>query len=153
MRITKYRTELDANRHNVLVKESAVNYACDKLDNPPAIVTMFNSVFGLNRMAEEYVYMTAFSSAFKVLGVFEISHGSVSACFSSPREIFIRLLLSGAASFVVCHNHPSGICSPSEEDIRITKKLEKCADLMGIQFTDHIIIGDSYYSFKESGLL
>lgn len=153
MRITKYRTELDADRHNVLVKESAVNYACDKLDTPSAIVDMLNSVFGLNHMAEEYAYMIAFSSAFKVLGVFEISHGSVNASFSSPREIFIRLLLSGAVNFVVCHNHPSGDCTPSKEDAMITEKLKRCADLMGVQFIDHIIIGDSYYSFEENRLL
>lgn len=153
MRITKYRTELDINRHNILVKESAVNYACDSLNNPAAIATMFNSIFDLNRMAEEYVYMTAFSTAFKVLGVFEISHGSIRASLISPREIFIRLLLSGAASFVICHNHPSGVSIPSEEDIDMTKKLKRCADLMGVQFTDHIIVGDSYYSFQEHKLL
>lgn len=153
MRITKYKAELDVNRHNVLVKEFAVNYACDSLNNPVAIATMFNSVFGLNRMAEEYVYMLSFSTAFKVLGAFEISHGSIRASLISPREIFIRLLLSGAASFMICHNHPSGICIPSGEDIGMTKKLKGCADLMGVQFTDHIIIGDSYYSFKEHGLL
>ncbi len=153
MRITKYRTELDTNRHNVLVKESAVNYACESLDSPSAIVNMFNNVFMLNRMAEEYVYMTAFSTAFQVLGIFEISHGSIRASLISPREIFIRLLLSGAASFVICHNHPSGVCTPSEEDIGMTKRLERCADLMGVQFTDHIIIGNSYYSFKENKLL
>lgn len=153
MRITKYRTELDANRHNVLVKESAVNYACESLNNSAAIATMFNSVFGLDRMAEEYVYMTAFSSAFKVLGVFEISHGSVSASLISPREVFIRLLLSGAANFVICHNHTSGLCTPSEKDIDMTKRLKKCADLMGVRFIDHIIIGDSYYSFQEHKLM
>lgn len=31
MRITKYRTELDQNKHNILVKESAVNYGVDSL--------------------------------------------------------------------------------------------------------------------------
>lgn len=153
MRITKYKAELDINRHNVLVKEFAVNYACESLNNPAAIVAMLNTVFRLNCMAEEHVFMLSFSTAYQVLGAFEISHGSINASFSSPREIFIRLLLSGAASFVICHNHPSGICTPSEEDIGITKRLKRCADLMGIQFTDHIIIGSSYYSFKEHRLL
>lgn len=153
MRITKYRTELDTNRHNVLVKESAVNYACESLDNPSAIANMFNDVFRLNRMAEEYVYMLSFSSTYRVLGAFQISHGNINTSIVSSREIFICLLLSGAASFVLCHNHPSGICTPSEKDISVTKKLEKCAKLMEIQFTDHIIIGSSYYSFKENKLL
>lgn len=153
MRITKYRTELDSKRHNVLVKESAVNYACDKLDNPSAIAQMFNSVFGLDHMAEEYVYLAAFTTTCRVLGVFEVSHGTVNTTPASPREIFIRLLLSGASCFAVCHNHPSGDCTPSDEDIGLTKRLQGCADLMGIKFTDHIITGNGYYSFKEHKLL
>ncbi len=153
MRITKYRTELDADRHNVLVKESAVNYACDRLNTPDAIVQMFNNVFGLDHMAEEYMYLVAFSTAYKVLGVFEVSHGTVNLTFASPREIFIRLLLSGASCFVVCHNHPSGECKPSDNDIGLTKRLQECASLMGITFTDHIITGRDYYSFKENHLL
>lgn len=153
MRITTYRAELNADRHNVLVKESAVNYPCDKLDNPSSIVAMFNSAFGLSHMAEEYVYMIAFSSAFKVLGVFEISYGNINSSFIGSREVFIRLLLSGTANFVICHNHPSGVCIPSKEDIEITEKLKKCANLMKVQLIDHIIIGDSYYSFKENKLL
>lgn len=153
MRITKYRTGLDMGRHNVLIKESAVNYTCDRLDSPPAIVQMFNDVFCLNSMAEEYVYLTAFSTAYKVLGVFEVSHGTVRTATANPREIFIRLLLSGASCFVICHNHPSGDCNPSDEDVGLTKKLQECAILMGITFTDHIITGDGYYSFKEHGIL
>lgn len=153
MRITKYRTELDSKRHNILVKESAINYACDKLNSPDAIVQMFNNVFGLNHMAEEYVYLVAFSTAYKVLGVFEVSHGTVNTTLANPREIFIRLLLSGASCFAVCHNHPSGDCTPSDDDIGLTKRLQECANFMGIKFTDHIITGKGYYSFKENNLL
>lgn len=153
MRIAKYRTELDEYKHNVLVRENAVNYACNKLDSPSEIADMFNNVFRLNHRAEEYAYMAAFSTKLKVLGVFEISHGNIDSTHINPREVFIRLLLSGAAKFVICHNHPSGDSFPSPEDLEVTKRLTKCADLMGIQFTDHIIIGDSYFSFKENGLL
>lgn len=153
MRIIKYQAELDSKRHNILIKESAVNYACDRLDSPPVIVQMFNDVFSLNSMAEEYVYLTAFSTAYKVLGVFEVSHGTVRTTTASPREIFIRLLLSGASCFIICHNHPSGDCKPSDDDIGLTKRLQECASLMGITFTDHIITGDGYYSFKEHGIL
>lgn len=112
MRITKYRTGLDSGRHNVLIKESAVNYVCDRLDSLFVIVQMFNDVFDLSSMAEEYVYLAAFSAAYKVLGIFEVSHGTVRTTTANPREIFIRLLLSGASCFIICHNHPSGDCKP-----------------------------------------
>lgn len=154
MRITKYRTELDQNKHNILVKESAVNYGVDSLSDPQTIVAMLNSCYGLNRLAEEHVCIIALSTKSKPLGVFEVSHGSVNASLCNPREIFIRLLLSGASSFVLSHNHPSGDCTPSKEDIKMTRRIKEAADIMGIYFLDHIIIGDTtYHSFREKGLL
>ena len=62
----------------------------------------------------------------------------------------MRLCLCGASSFMLIHNHPSGECTPSNEDIQITKRLEECGKLMNIELIDHIIIGDGYFSFKEN---
>lgn len=153
MRITKYRTELDENRHNVLVKESATNYNADNLNNPELIVKMLNDCFNMNRLAEEHLYLIALNTKTKPLGVFEVSHGTANASMVNPGEIFIRLLLVGASSFVVSHNHPSGDCTPSKEDIQTTRRLKECADIMGIMLLDHIIVGDEYSSLKESGYI
>lgn len=153
MRITKYKTELDESRHNVLVKESATNYNADNLNNPELIVNMLNDCFNMNRLAEEHLYLIALNTKTKPLGVFEVSHGTVNASLVNPREIFIRLFLVGASSFVISHNHPSGDCIPSKEDIQITRRLKECADMMGITLLDHIIVGDGYSSLKESGYI
>lgn len=154
MRITKYRSELNENKHNILVKESAVNYGVDSLSDPQTIVAMLNNCYGLNRLAEEHIFLIALSTQNKPLGIFEVSHGTINASLCNPREIFIRLLLSGASSFVLSHNHPSGDCTPSKEDIKMTRHIKDAADIMGIYCLDHIIIGDpNYYSFKATGLL
>lgn len=153
MRITKYRTELDENRHNVLVKESATNYNTDNLNNPELIVNVLNDCFSMNRLAEEHLYLIALDTKNKAVGVFEVSHGTVNTTLVNPREIFIRLLLVGASSFVISHNHPSGDCTPSKEDVQITRRLKECADMMGIMLLDHIIVGDGYSSLKESGYI
>lgn len=153
MRITKYRTELDENKHNILIKESATNYCTDNFTDPRTISNMLNECFGLNRLAEEHAYLIALSTKCKPLGVFEVSHGTVNLSIINPREIFIRLLLVGASSFVLVHNHPSGDCTPSEDDIRSTRRIKKCTDIMGIPLIDHIIVGDGYNSFYQNGLL
>lgn len=153
MRITKYKTELNENRCNVLVKESATNYNADNLNNPKAITNMLNTCFIMNRLAEEYLYLIALDTKNKPVGVFEVSHGTVNASLISPREIFIRLLLVGASYFVISHNHPSGDCTPSKEDIQVTRRLKECADMMGLSLLDHIIIGDGYNSLRESGYI
>lgn len=153
MRITKYRTELDQNRHNILVKEKSTNYNIDTLSNPKLVVNLLNDCFGMNRLAEEHLYLIALNTKNKPLGVFEVSHGTINSSLVNPREIFIRLLLVGASGFVVSHNHPSGDCIPSKEDIQVTRRMKECADLMGIQLLDHIIVGDGYNSLRESGYI
>lgn len=73
----------------------------------------------------------------------------ISIC--NPREIFIRLLLCGASTFVMIHNHPSGDTNPSKADRMVAQKLKEAGDLLGITMIDSIIIGYHYYlSMKEN---
>lgn len=155
MRLIKYRAELDANCHNILVEESSYDYYdSDCLDNCVDFVGVLNDCYGLYRLAEEHVYMIALSIKKKPLGVFEISHGIVDTSFCNPREIFIRLLLSGASDFVLLHNHPSGDSTPSHKDIASTRRIKECADMIGINLIDHIIIaGATYCSMLKRGIL
>ena len=55
---------------------------------------------------------------------------------------------------VLVHNHPSGDPAPSPEDVRMTHRIYKTGEMLGIQLLDHIIIGDHCYSsFRERGIL
>lgn len=155
MRITKYKTELNKDGLNVLVKEAATNYITNQPQAPKEIVEMTNDLYGLNRAAEEYLYLYSFNTKCKLIGTFEVAHGTVNYTPVSMREIFVRLLLSGASCFVVVHNHPSGDPSPSNEDNSLTSRIMESAKLLNIQFLDHIIIGSDsyYYSFKEYGCI
>lgn len=57
-----------------------------------------------------------------------------------------------AAFLYEMDNHPSGDCSPSREDVNITKKMKEAGDLIGIEVLDHIIVGENNYcSLKEKG--
>ena len=51
------------------------------------------------------------------------------------------------------HNHPSGDCTPSREDVDVTKRLVEAGKLLGIEVLDHIIVGDTYSSLKEKGYI
>lgn len=149
MRITKYRTELNENKHNVLVKEKAFNYQCNNLSSPESIAELLNECFHLNKMAEEYLYMIALDTKYHPLGVFEVSHGTVNLSLVSPREVFIRAILCGATYIILSHNHPSGVVTPSKEDREVYKRIKESGKLIGIELLDNIIIGDGYYSFLE----
>ncbi|HAB62403.1 MAG TPA: hypothetical protein DCE48_17205 [Lachnospiraceae bacterium] len=53
------------------------------------------------------------------------------------------------------HFHPSGDPKPSKDDIEVTKRIDEGCRLMGLDFVDHIIVGDKdrFYSFKGHELL
>ena len=132
------------------------------LDCAEKIASMICDLFELHTAAEEYVYLLSLDTKCRILGIFEVGHGTVNACLLHTRKIMIRNLLCGAGTFIVVHNHPSGEVSVSKEDISTTKRLFEAGRLIGIELLDHIIIGrkengDSYgyayYSMKEQGLL
>ena len=89
-----------------------------------------------------------------ILGMPEVSVGSLSASIVHPREVFREAINYAAASMILLHNHPSGDPSPSREDIAVTNRLVKAGKIMDIEVLDHIILGDHrFLSLKEKGLL
>ena len=101
--------------------------------------------------------MVALTTALEPIGVFEVSHGTVSLTACTPRELLIRACLCGAARIAVAHNHPSGNTRPSPEDRRACRRLQEACGVVGIGLDDFIIIGDlaegGFFSFAEQDLL
>jgi DNA repair protein RadC len=88
----------------------------------------------------------------RLIGVEEVSVGSLTSTVVHPREVFKAIILANAAAFIVAHNHPSGDPTPSREDIEITRRLREAAEIFGIRCLDHIVIGHGrYVSFVDDG--
>lgn len=154
MNVSTYDLMLDENQHNKLVKKE--DYVCDSsiLTSPEAVQKFMNSVFKLNQRAEEYAYMVCGNSRGKVVGVFELAHGTVNTCLLNTREVMIRALLCAAVSIKLIHNHPGEDPTPSAEDLRISKKFKEATGFMGLKYDDFLIIGGTkYYSLRENDLL
>jgi len=100
-------------------------------------------------------FVTLFlNRANKVIHFGVISIGGVSGTTVDPKIIFQKALLCNASGIVLVHNHPSGSLKPSESDIAVTKKIQKCANLLDIVLVDHLIITkDSYTSFVDENLI
>ena len=89
-----------------------------------------------------------------IIGIHTVSTGSLAASIVHPREVLKACILSNADAYIAGHNHPSGECTPSQEDRAITARLKEASALMGIALLDHIILGDgteTYYSFADHG--
>lgn len=92
----------------------------------------------------------------KPLSMSVVSVGSLNSTLVHPREVFKASILSNAAAVIFMHNHPSGDLTPSEDDKRTTKQLEKAGKILGIRVVDHIIVGENkenYYSFHANDIL
>ncbi|MBQ8750120.1 MAG: DNA repair protein RadC [Alphaproteobacteria bacterium] len=76
--------------------------------------------------------------------------GTTSMVMINSQGISRNSLICNAEAVIICHNHPSGNCSPSRADIEMTIQLKSSLDSIGIKLTDHIIISPTqYYSFAE----
>jgi DNA repair protein RadC len=83
-----------------------------------------------------------------------ISIGTINSSLVHPREVFEPAIRELAVAIILVHNHPSGDPTPSEDDINLTKRLVEAGKILGIEVTDHIIIGkNKYFSFKEKKLI
>ena len=102
----------------------------------------------------EYIMLLLLDSGLHLIDESILSKGTVNASLVSPREVFIQALQVQAAGIMLLHNHPGGNPVPSENDIRVTERIEQIGMLTDIPLYDHIIIGDNkYFSFKESKLM
>ena len=154
-RMTKYTTKLTENKRVVLEKEVSMNYPSLSyaIKSPDDAAVIGKEFMGIHEEPEEYMYMICMNMKNKVIGIFEISHGTVNASLVTPREVFQKALLANSVSIILMHNHPSGDPTPSREDIEVTKRLVEAGKIVGVEVLDHIIIGDRYNSLKEKGYL
>ena len=89
-----------------------------------------------------------------IIGMPEVSVGSLSASVVPPREVFRAAIDYAAAAMILLHNHPSGDPTPSREDIAVTDRLVKAGKVMDIPVLDHVVLGrETFTSFKEKGLI
>lgn len=93
------------------------------------------------------------NSQHRIIGIREITEGTVDRANPVIREIFHKAMQDFTVSMICVHNHPSGDPEPSPEDKRFTQELMQAGRILQIEVLDHIIIGDNkYYSFADKGM-
>ena len=132
-------------RYNKLIKggynRKVVNSAKD-------VYNMFVDEF--RNYKKEVLSVVLLDAKNKVIKVKEVSVGTLDSSLAHPREIFKEAIKESANAVILVHNHPSGDCTPSKDDIETTKKLIDIGKVLGIPVLDHVIVGrDKYYSWRE----
>lgn len=101
---------------------------------------------------EHFICITL-NGAREILSIRVVCTGSGNMAIIRMGDVFSEAIKEHASAVVFCHNHPGGNPSPSDDDIKTTKKLYAAAQLLQIAFLDHIIITrNSYFSFLEHNM-
>lgn len=121
-----------------------------------AIEYVLHSLDALHDEHQEYFFCVLLDIRNKVIQTVEVSRGSISASVVDPADVVREVCIHHASRVVLVHNHPSGECEPSKEDLDTTNKIVQALKYVGIRVLDHIIVGTTrqdFYSFAKAGLL
>ena len=125
-------------------------------DSPVAV---YNACIDMKLLNQEVLRVILLDTRQRLVTMIDVTKGSLNESLAYPRDIFRPVIAHSAYSFILVHNHPSGDPSPSEADLRLTRRLSEAARILQIQMLDHVIIGQpmngrqGYFSFKEAGTI
>jgi DNA repair protein RadC len=141
---------IEARYRKEVVREDAPAWVSKRFTSARQVFEMF---YDLRLEAKEHFIALHLDGRNRISCLDRVSVGSLNQSIVHPRELFKTACLSSAAAILLLHNHPTGDTTPSREDLEITRRIKEAGDLLGIKVLDHIIIGDSYLSFAEQGLI
>jgi DNA repair protein RadC len=102
----------------------------------------------------ESFFIMLLDRANKVKGYVKISQGGIAGTVVDPLIVAKYVVDSLAQGVILCHNHPSGNLTPSQQDIAMTNKIKSGLAFFDVNVIEHLILTeDSYYSFADNGLI
>jgi DNA repair protein RadC len=108
----------------------------------------------LTASATERLHVIYCDSARRYLADETVASGDASRIEARARPVIERALALGAAGFMLAHNHPSGMCRPSVDDIDATRRLDAIAGALELELVDHLIVTrSSVFSMRAGGCL
>jgi len=133
-------------------------YSQQSLETPELIHELIGA--DLRAQPRETIRIILLNTRYRLQKMEDVALGTINECLARPADILRPALVHQAFAFVLAHNHPSGDVSPSDADRRLTRRLKEAADLLGVRFLDHLIIGrpatpggEGFFSFRAAGLL
>jgi DNA repair protein RadC len=137
-----------------LVREPGV-----RLDKAPLVSRAGEAAVIVERILEgadrEQMGALYLDSLCRLIG-YDIAYvGTLSQVTVEPRGLLVPALLCNATAALLFHCHPSGVTTPSAEDLTTTRRVVKAGEILGVRVIDHIIIGEPgrWTSLYDLGLI
>lgn len=94
----------------------------------------------------ERIYIIAYDESDRLVGICKIADGDLNSVNLDNRKIITFLILSGATQFIVEHNHPNGISTPSQGDKYVDGSLKIIAMLFNLTYLGGLVVGNGEFS-------
>lgn len=134
--ITRYRL--------ALVREPSSHPIGETINSPCPLAAISREILATE--PQEVVICFHLDGGNRLRGYQEVARGAIDRTRVDLRVLFGGVLVAGSPAFALAHNHPSGDHTPSSDDISLTRQISKAADLLGIRFVDHLVVGDRGWS-------
>lgn len=123
-------------------------YVGTVIDNPSVAAKAFSDIAW---EPVEKLAVLSLDVRYRILSTRIVSSGTAKETLAFPADIFRWVIQTSGVSCIVAHNHPSGQCEPSENDIALTRQLIQAGKLLAIPLQDHLVVsGDGYISLRQS---
>ena len=87
----------------------------------------------------------------RVIDNVPLYRGTINSSVLRAAEIFRLAIVRKCSAIIICHSHPSGDPSPSNEDLEVSKQLVEAGKVLDVELLDHLIIGHhAFVSLKET---
>ena len=104
--------------------------------------------------SQENFGLLALDTKNRVLKEAVVSVGTLDGAIVHPREVFRPAILANAAAVILFHNHPSGDPTPPGDDARITERLRRAGETLGLEVLDHVVVArNRFLSMRRQGLM
>jgi DNA repair protein RadC len=141
-----------------LVKDATVSFGQEAFVNNShqAHALIQNLILTRGQPDREQFVVALLNAKNHIIGLNIVSVGVLSSAPIHPREVLKPAILANSSAMILCHNHPSNDLSPSVDDLEVTRKIIKAADIVGIQVHEHLIINmedKRFFSFADEGII
>lgn len=145
----RFWKDLTSGRFVSMVRESAKG---ESVANSTEVFNIMKPIYARHSDIE-IVYGIFLDARNHILSIEALFTGTITSSTIYCREIVKIMIRLKASALVLLHNHPAGSVTPSAEDMAITRKVYVALSSIDALLHDHIIIGDRYYSFSDTGNL
>ncbi len=103
---------------------------------------------------DEVIVLMLLDSRNRMIYCDVVNEGTVTTANIYVKKIVKLAVQYNAAYAILSHNHPSGYCMPSKQDMNSTMWIYEALKTVEVKLIDHVIVSDSdFFSMAKSGIM